>query len=102
MRKTKQTKTTMKSKPKKGKVVRLAPDTIRLLKEYRGPGISWDDALRIYVETVKGEESASMWTLPSKLFPSEAEARGLALVECARAGLPPSHKEIPIAVRESK
>ena len=88
-------------KVKKGQVVRLTPSTIQLLKSHRGSGESWDTALHNYIESQLADETPVMWTLPSKLYSSSAEAKGLAITECARSGRPLTHREIPIKVREA-
>ena len=85
-----------KQSPRPGKVVRLNTTLLKVLAKYRSGRESWSETLLKLI----GNPDSSMWTLPSKLYPTKSEARGAAVKEAARQGLPLDQVEQPIEVKE--
>lgn len=93
-----------KQKPKLGRVVRLSDPLVHYISQYRKGGETWDTALRrllhVELERTAPVERISMWTLPSRLVPTRAEALGLAVAEAVREARPLTERESPIKVYE--
>ena len=83
---------------KPGKVIRIPKDLKDLLSREKEPGESWGAVINRLLRT--HPESLSMWTLPSRLLPTKAEARGIAIREAAQSGLDLDLAEQPIRVCE--
>lgn len=79
-----------------GKVIRLKTELIRLINNHRAKGESWSTV----IERLIGKPNMSMWTLPSKLYSTKSEAKGVAVQEAAMAGKSLEEIEQPIKVME--
>lgn len=87
-----------KKQTKPGKVIRIPKDLLGVLKAEREQGETWGQVIKRLIK--EKPDSLSMWTLPSKLLPTKAEARGLAIAEAVEGGLDLDHAEQPIKVFE--
>lgn len=79
---------------KPGKVIRLNKRIYERIKAHRERGETWSETL----EKLLLSPGPSMWTLPSKLVPTRAEANGIAISEAAKDGIPLEERELPIQV----
>lgn len=84
----------IKTKPKPGKVIRI-PKALKERIESESIGKeTWGQTIQRLIK----RDGPHMWTLPSKLVPTKAEARGLAIAEAAESGVELSESEQPIKV----
>lgn len=81
-----------KPKPKKGRVVRLTPDLVRLIAEERVEGESVPDTIRRLLNLT----GTLKYVLPSDLHETIEDARGIAVLRALRTRRP----ERPMKVRK--
>ena len=85
------------TKPKPGKVIRI-PKALKELVEKESIGKeSWGQTIQRLIK----RDGPHMWTLPSKLVPTLAEAKGIAIAEAVDSGLDLVESEQPIKVSEA-
>jgi len=92
-------------KPKSGKVIRVSKSLAEYVNSQRHVGETWDTALRRFIGASPDSETPIqrrfMWTLPSRLLPTRAEATGIAIYEAAQSKLALEDRENPIKVYEA-
>lgn len=87
------TKVKPKRKPKKGRVVRLTPDLVTIIAEEQEDGETIPEVIR----RLLGLTGSVRYVLPSDIYDSIEDARGVAVVRAVRAKM--RRAERPIQMR---
>lgn len=78
------------------KIIRVEKEVLNSLADYYSIHGSWSKALRAYIQD---NDRKPLWTLPSFLFNTKAQANGEALKRAVQSGDDPTARENPIKVR---
>lgn len=81
-----------KSRPKKGKVIRLTPDLVTIIVEERTPGETYPEVIR----RLLGLKGDVRYVLPSDIHETVADAKGAAVVRAVRKRQKKIERPIPV------
>lgn len=84
-----------KQKPKKGKVVRLTPDLVRLISKEQGEG----ETVASTIRRLLAFEGDIVYVLPSDIHEEIEDARGIAVLRAVRKGRGRGTIERPVVLR---